>query len=308
MAVRFSILVPTYNRAEYVRQAIESILAQTYSGYELFVIDDGSSDGTPQLLASYGSRIRALHQANQGPEVARNQAAALAQGEYLVLLDSDDRLMPWALATYDRVIRALNSPPLIIGSMRYFREGDPIPTESDPASRIEVWRFRDYLAKNVSVGLSNSRIVLRRSVFEEVGGVRNSTPTTFHLDDFNLILKTGTYGPCAIVKTPATVAYRLHESNSIRSAEAMARGILSLVSAERASQYPGGKSRRFARYACIGGIAQLWTMQAFKARQFRIAAGLLRRTAPMIAAARGEEVFLLASFFANGTHCVGRVR
>src|SRR5579862_2203552 len=127
MAVRFSVLVPTYNRAEHVRQTIESVLGQSFADYELFVIDDGSTDGTAQLLASYGNRIRVLRQANQGPEVARNHAAALAGGDYLVLLDSDDLLMPCALATYDQVIRALDSPPLVIGSMKYFQDGQTPP-------------------------------------------------------------------------------------------------------------------------------------------------------------------------------------
>ena len=284
MAVRFSVLVPSYNREEHVRQAIESVLTQTFSNYELFVIDDGSADGTPRLLASYGTRIRALRQSNQGPEVARNKAAALAEGEYLVMLDSDDMLMPWALETYDRVIRAFDSPPLVIGSMEYFEEGHPLPAPDNPR-KIDAWKCPDYLGKNVTVGLSNSRIVLRKSVFDEVGGVRNSTPATFHLDDFNLILKVGTYGPCAVVKTPTTVAYRRHGSNSICSLEAMVNGILGLVASERAGQYPGGRKRLFARYACIGGIAQLWVRKALNLRQVRLTVKLAVRTAPMIAAA-----------------------
>ncbi len=147
MPVRFSVLVPTYNRQEQTRQAIESVLAQTFASYELLVIDDGSTDGTAQMLASFGERIRALRQANQGPEVARNTAAALAQGEYLVLLDSDDLLIPCALETYDRVIRALDSPPLLIGSMAYFEDGQPVPPGRDDRGKTEVWKCPDYLTQ-----------------------------------------------------------------------------------------------------------------------------------------------------------------
>jgi len=290
MAVRFSVLIPTYNREEHVRQAIESILAQTFRDYELFVIDDGSTDGTPQLLASYGTRVRALRQANQGPEAARNKAAALAQGEYLVMLDSDDLLIPRALATYDRVIRAFDSPPLVIGSMTYFKDGETLAVADDRHEMIEVWKCPNYLSKEVTVGLSNSRIVLRKSVFDEVGGLRNSTPATFHLDDFNLILKVGTYGPCVIVKTPAMVGYRLHDSNSIRGVEAMVNGILSLISAERAGQYPGGRERRFERYACIGGIAHLWVRKALMLGQLGLSLQLAASAAPMIAAATGKKI------------------
>ena len=94
MNPRFSVLMPAYNREKYVSQAIDSVLSQVFTDYELFVIDDGSTDKTLRVLESYRTRIKVLRQANQGPEVARNKAAALARGEYLVLLDSDDVFLP----------------------------------------------------------------------------------------------------------------------------------------------------------------------------------------------------------------------
>jgi glycosyltransferase involved in cell wall biosynthesis len=189
MPVRFSILIPPYNRKKHVCQAVDSILAQTFTDYQLFVIEDGSNDGTAGALSSYGTRVNVLSQHNQGPEVARNKAAAIARGEYLVFLDSDDLLTPCAPKTCDRIIREFDSPPLIIGSMRYFTEGQkPFPDYPNENANISVYKFQDFLAKEVSVGLSNSRIVLRKSLFDQAGGLRYSMPATFHLDDFNLIL------------------------------------------------------------------------------------------------------------------------
>ena len=285
MAFRFSILIPTYNREKHVREAVDSILSQTFRDYELFVIDDGSTDGTAEALNSYGARVNVLRQKNQGPEVARNKAAALAQGEYLVFLDSDDLLSPCALMTYDRIIREFNSPPLIVGSMAYFTDGQKPPLESaDANANIAVYKFKDYLTKEVSVGLSNSRIVLRKSLFDQVGGVRNSTPATFHLDDFNLILKVGTYGPCMIVEKPFTVAYRAHEANSIRSVESIVNGICGLIDLERSGQFPGGAERKLERYAFIGGIASLWVKYAWKGGRRKLALKLMKKSAPMLAA------------------------
>ncbi len=123
MKHRFSILMPVYNRQKYVGQAIDSVLAQTFKDYEFFAIDDGSTDLSAAVLASYGTRINLLQQSNQGPEVARNKAAALACGEYLVFLDSDDYLFPFALETLDKVISSFGSPTLIMGSMERF-DGD----------------------------------------------------------------------------------------------------------------------------------------------------------------------------------------
>jgi glycosyltransferase involved in cell wall biosynthesis len=283
MSLRFSVLIPTYNREEHTRQAIESLLAQTFQNFELLVIDDGSTDGTPAMLASYGNRIRVLQQANQGPEVARNYAASVAQGEYLVLLDSDDLLLPYALETYDRLIEALH-PPLLIGSMKYFEEGTPLP-QPDSDGRIEAYKCPDFLAKDVSVGLSNSRIIVPRVLLERIGGLRNTSPKTFHLDDFNLVLKLGTSSPCVIVKHPTTVAYRTHASNSIKGLEPMVNGIFGLIRDERAGLYPGGAERRYGRYVIIGGIAQRWVQKAYQFRQPGQMLRLLFGSFPMIAAA-----------------------
>ena len=125
-ALRFSVLVPTYNRKDLLRQTIDSVLSQTFSSHELIVIDDGSTDGTLLELESYGQRIRVISQTNQGPEAARRQAARVARGEYLVLLDSDDILMPWTLATYDRLIQEFNQPGVVIGTLDSF--GGTAPT------------------------------------------------------------------------------------------------------------------------------------------------------------------------------------
>src|SRR6202011_4953819 len=111
MSVRFSVLLPVYNRENYVRQAVDSVLNQTFKDFELLAVDDGSTDRSAEILKSYGSRLKLIQQRNQGPESARNAAAAVAQGEYLVYLDSDDFLLPFALEIYDKVIRGTDSPP-----------------------------------------------------------------------------------------------------------------------------------------------------------------------------------------------------
>jgi glycosyltransferase involved in cell wall biosynthesis len=226
-----------------------------------------------------------LQQANQGPEVARNNAAVQAQGEYLVFLDSDDLLFPKALETYANIVQACDSPPLIIGSMTYFVDGNSPWQEEKTESKISAVKFADFLSKDVQVGLSNSRIVIRKAVFEKMGGLRKTTPSTFHLDDFNLILKVGTEGPCVVVLQPKTVAYRTHGTNSIRDPRAMINGILSIIDSEKNGEYPGGRERKWDRYACIGGISQLWVLRSLQAGKPGQALRLFFNSVPMLTAA-----------------------
>jgi len=149
---RFSILMPVYNREKYVGQAIDSVLAQTFKDYELFAIDGGSSDLSAAGLVSYGTRIKFLQQPNQGPEVARNKAAALAQGEYLVFLDSDDFFFSFALETFDQVIKNFDSPPLVLGSLALFDESAGKKLELPAAHPVKVFKYQDYLSKTRPLG------------------------------------------------------------------------------------------------------------------------------------------------------------
>ncbi len=286
MKVRFSVLVPTYNRRILVRETIDSVLRQTFPSYELFVIDDGSTDGTMALLKSYGTRINVIQQRNQGPEVARNAAAARAQGEYLALLDSDDMFFPSTLEIYDQLIRAFDSPPVLIGSALRFENGRPVPEDPGPSCNVEAVKFKDYISKTTSLSSSSSVMVLKKSVFDEAGGLRNSTPLTFYNDDFNLVLKTGTYGPCVAVRKPHTVLYRNHSGNSVKNVRAIADALLAAACAERRGEFPGGRERRRDRYAVIGGRSASWIVNGcWKAGERGIALRLLLGTAPMVAIA-----------------------
>ena len=89
--MKVSVVIPTYNRKHFICFAVDSILQQTFSDYEIIVVDDGSSDGTCELLNSqYGDKITYLQQKNQGFAVARNCGVEAASGKYIAFLDSDD--------------------------------------------------------------------------------------------------------------------------------------------------------------------------------------------------------------------------
>ena len=102
---RFSVIMPVYNKAPYVVKAVESVLSQTCGDWELIVVDDGSKDGSSDLVKPYRDpRIRLHRQENAGVSVARNTGAAMAGGEYLCFLDADDWWEPAFLAEMSGLI------------------------------------------------------------------------------------------------------------------------------------------------------------------------------------------------------------
>jgi glycosyltransferase involved in cell wall biosynthesis len=101
-----SVIIPTYNRAAMIGDAIRSVLAQTYPHYEIIVIDDGSTDDTPAVLERFAGAIRVMRQQNAGAGIARNRAINAARGELIAFLDSDDEWMPHKLALQVDIMRA----------------------------------------------------------------------------------------------------------------------------------------------------------------------------------------------------------
>jgi glycosyltransferase involved in cell wall biosynthesis len=89
-----SIIIPTYNAAEFVAQAVQSVLEQAYRHYELIVVDDGSTDDTKGALQAFDGQIRYLYQPNRGPSAARNAGIRIARGQYICFLDADDWWVP----------------------------------------------------------------------------------------------------------------------------------------------------------------------------------------------------------------------
>ena len=100
-----SVVMPAFNAARFLSQAIDSVLAQVDADLELIVIDDGSTDDTPDVLARYGDRVRVLHQPNGGLAAARNAGAAVARGRWIAMMDADDVCAPDRIALQLQVLR-----------------------------------------------------------------------------------------------------------------------------------------------------------------------------------------------------------
>ena len=106
-SVKVSVIMPAYNSEVYIRESIDSVLAQTFADFELIVVDDGSTDTTAAIVESYtDSRIRLIRQPNRGVSVARNTGLEASQGQFITFLDSDDLYYPDFLKTLHRLIQS----------------------------------------------------------------------------------------------------------------------------------------------------------------------------------------------------------
>src|SRR5262245_48697814 len=118
----FSVVIPVHNRRHLLPRALESVWAQTFTDFEVIVVNDGSTDGTGEWLASHGERVLAITQPNRGPGAARNLGTREARGEYVAFLDSDDVWPSGTLETFAGLIRRYNSPAIVAGRVVEFWE------------------------------------------------------------------------------------------------------------------------------------------------------------------------------------------
>src|SRR5262245_26551242 len=124
-----SVVIPCYNQAHFLREAIESVRAQTYPAVEIVVVDDGSADDTSAVAAGYPG-VRCLRQQNQGLAVARNRGLAISRGDLAVFLDADDRLLPDAIAIGAGMLMSDPSLGFVAGYSRFISgDGQPLPTD-----------------------------------------------------------------------------------------------------------------------------------------------------------------------------------
>jgi len=113
---KVSVCIPTYNRKDYLKEALESVFAQTYKDFEVVIVDDGSTDGTEDMLKDAGYDVRYCWAEHIGQAAARNKLIELAQGEYITFLDSDDLLFPNAVQKLMDVIDSYSSEVVAYGS------------------------------------------------------------------------------------------------------------------------------------------------------------------------------------------------
>ncbi len=165
-----SVVIPTYNRADFLMQAIKSVRTQSFTDYELIVVDDGSTDHTIALLEPLIERkeIRYVFQQNQGESAARNTGVRMAQGKYIAFLDSDDLFMPEKLEKQVVCLEtALDIGIVHSGYSKFDDAGNDLGYRD--TSHLSGWVYPQILLE-WSVLIAVPAVMVRSSVLAEVGG------------------------------------------------------------------------------------------------------------------------------------------
>lgn len=283
--ILFSVIIPVYNREKLIRNTIDSVLSQTFQDFELIVIDDGSNDQTLKTPDEYSSHIQILSQSNQGPESARFNGIKNARGEYLVFLDSDDLFQSKTLEIYNRILHKTNYPALLLGAMQRCSSDqieETLHKLSSARKSISVFCFPDFLSKNISINMSNSKIVIKKTVYNDVYTAVQVQEKGFPIDDFNLLMLSGTATGCAIISEPTTVICGSHEGNTIKNMVRMYTGILAFIAAEKKGRYPGGNRRILDRYTKMSGTIFEYFKIALRQKHYHFAFVLLSAGWPML--------------------------
>ena len=198
-----STIIPTYNRPAFLREALASVLAQTYQDSETIVVDDGSTpvarDATRQLVDEYARArscpIRYLFQPHQGVSAARNRGVAASRGDFLAFLDSDDIWQPEKLAHQVAFFEAQPTAQICQTQETWIRHGvrvNPRNKHSKPQGDIFVQSLADCL-------VSPSAVMLRRALFERMGGFDEQLPAC---EDYDLWLRISVREPVYLIDTP----------------------------------------------------------------------------------------------------------
>jgi len=254
--VSVSIVLPVFNRSQWVCEAVDSVLAQTMRDFELIVVDDGSTDKTPDALGRYGDRIRLLRQQNRGVSAARNRGVRSAGGRWIAFLDSDDLWRAEKLAKQTAFLAGRPAARICQTEEVWIRNGARV----NPGRRHRKPSGDIFTASLALCLVSPSAVMMEKSLFMETGGFDESLPAAedydlwlrislrhpVYLIDEPLVVKRGGHAD-QLSKTPGIDRYRIRALEKILDGGALSQARYRAAEAvlrEKCAIYAGGCRKR----------------------------------------------------------------
>lgn len=239
-----SVIVPIYNGARFVADAIATIDAQNHTPVEIILVDDGSTDETRQIVAGYGDRVQYVYQENQGPAAARNRGLSVAKGDYITFLDVDDQ---WPGDKFQRQIAAFVAQPQLEIVNGYVQMLQLTETVDGQAS------FQPRYSPVVSFNLGSA--LFRRRVFDQVGQFDASQ---IHSEDVDWFTKARELQvPMAVLET-VTLLYRKHETNLTHDRQENIKAFMQVLHRSIQRRKAQGNTANLSRLSYLGEDGEIF--------------------------------------------------
>jgi glycosyltransferase involved in cell wall biosynthesis len=206
-----SVIIPTYNRGWILPEAIDSVLAQDFVGFELIVVDDGSTDNSREILDSYGRDIIVLHQENKGVSAARNRGIAESSANLIAFLDSDDL---WLRQKLTRQVGFFNTNPDVLicqTEEAWVRNGVRV----NPGNRHQKLSGMIFEPSLALCLVSPSAVMIRKILFDKVGLFDERLPAC---EDYDLWLRISSRYPVYLIDEPLIIKRGGHEDQLSKAA------------------------------------------------------------------------------------------
>lgn len=204
-----SVVIPVFNCKDYLARCIESALAQTHQQLEIVAVDDGSTDGSADVLASYANRLIVVAQANAGPSAARNNGVRHSSGDYLAFLDGDDLWDPRKTELQLAILKAHRKAVAVYCDHRSVdADGRVLGATGALEHPRSSGRMLEDLIRGQRIK-SPSVVMVRREAFEAVGGF---DPILRYSEDYDLWLRLAAQGPI-LYQVDTLASYRVHGGN-----------------------------------------------------------------------------------------------
>lgn len=268
MKPRISVVMPVHNGEDYIEPAVDSVLNQTFSDFELIVVDDGSSDRTVERLQKYpDSRLRIYQQLPQGLAPALNQGLRLCQGEFVARMDADDICLP---KRFERQVTFLEAHPEVVavGSevLLIDPDGWPIALRGHHQSHPQIEKE---LLAGLGGAITHPTLMVRQQALAKIGGYSEARPTN---EDLQLYLQLGEVGQLANLPE-VLLHYRVH-FKSVNHTQYQQQIVDAVSIVEEAIARRGLTDQKLPQFGSRKGYGDplvlhlLWAWQAFRAGNF----------------------------------------
>ena len=213
-AVQVSVIIPAYNCAHFLPEAVDSIRRQNHPALEIVIVNDGSTDATAEVAASFGDRVRCVHQANGGCAAARNAGLEAARGEFVSFLDADDLWPEDTLARQLPVLTGSLQAGIVLGKTQAL---SLVESAGGEPAHFEPFAYPWHMTILGSA-------LCRRRVFETVG--RFDVAIENGSDDVDWFFRAWECGVETILIDPVTLLYRMHSTNLTADGGSKTRNLL----------------------------------------------------------------------------------